>query len=158
MEHHIIIFACSILGPQWGGLPYEKVGDAYWEFPGKACLFENSGPVCVVVKNPFCSCVFPPDTLKWDLLETQNPSTLYHQVGWKCSAVLTLSLPSSKRTFSQPFKEKCMREVVRIGSTIIFHLSISYENSSSSYCVMSYFWRGWRGNLKFITLGSERVN
>ena len=37
--------------------------------------------------------------------------------GW---AGLTLSLPS---TFSQLFKEKCIREVVRIGSLIIFHLS-----------------------------------
>ena len=37
---------------------------------------------------------------------------------------LTISLPSSKSsTFSQPFKEKCIREVVRIGSTIIFDLS-----------------------------------
>ena len=30
---------------------------------------------------------------------------------------------SSKRTFSQPFKQKCMSEVVRIGSIIIFYLS-----------------------------------
>ena len=35
----------------------------------------------------------------------------------------TLSPPSSKRTFSKPFKEKCMSEVVRIDSIIIFHLS-----------------------------------
>ena len=35
---------------------------------------------------------------------------------------LTLSLPSSKSTFSQPFKEKCISEVVRIGSIIILHL------------------------------------
>ena len=33
---------------------------------------------------------------------------------------LTLSLPSSKSTFSQPSKEKCISEVVRIGSIIIF--------------------------------------
>ena len=36
---------------------------------------------------------------------------------------LTLSLPSLKSTFSQPFKEKCTREVARIGSIISFHLS-----------------------------------
>ena len=36
---------------------------------------------------------------------------------------LTLSLPSLKSTFSQPFKEKCISEVVRISSVIIFHLS-----------------------------------
>ena len=34
---------------------------------------------------------------------------------------LTLSLLSSNSTFSQPFKEKCISEVVRIGSVIIFH-------------------------------------
>ena len=53
-------------------------------------------------------------------------------------------------TFSQPFKEKYISEVVRIGSIIIFHLMRSYEKPSSSYCVMSY-----RVNLKFITLGGE---
>ena len=35
---------------------------------------------------------------------------------------LNLSLPNSKSTFSQPFKQKCMSGVVRIGSTITFHL------------------------------------
>ena len=36
---------------------------------------------------------------------------------------LTLSLPSSKSTFSQPFKEKCISEVERIGSIITFYLN-----------------------------------
>ena len=38
---------------------------------------------------------------------------------------LTLSLPSSKSTFSQPLKEKMysISDVVRVGSRIIFHLS-----------------------------------
>ena len=36
---------------------------------------------------------------------------------------LTLSLASSKSTFSQLPKEKCISEVVRIGSIILFHLS-----------------------------------
>ena len=36
--------------------------------------------------------------------------------------LLTLSLPSSKGTFSIPFREKCISEVVRMGS-IISHLS-----------------------------------
>ena len=39
------------------------------------------------------------------------------------SGYLTLPLPSSKSTFSQPFQEKCISEVVRICSIIIFHLS-----------------------------------
>ena len=42
---------------------------------------------------------------------------------------LTLSLQTSKRSFSQPFKEKCISEVVRIGSIIIFHPN---EKPSSS--------------------------
>ena len=33
----------------------------------------------------------------------------------------TLSLPSSKSAFSQPFKEKCISDVVRSGSVIICH-------------------------------------
>ena len=37
--------------------------------------------------------------------------------------ILSLSLPSSKSTFSQPFKEKFISDVVRIGHIIIFHLS-----------------------------------
>ena len=36
---------------------------------------------------------------------------------------LTLSLLSSKSTFSQTFKEKCISEVARVDSIIIFHLS-----------------------------------
>ena len=35
----------------------------------------------------------------------------------------TCLFSSSKRTFSQPFQEKCMSEVAKIGSIIIFHLS-----------------------------------
>ena len=42
----------------------------------------------------------------------------------KCAHVLyillTLSLPSSKSTFSQPFKEKCISEVERIVTIFIF--------------------------------------
>ena len=37
--------------------------------------------------------------------------------------ILPLSLLSSKSTFSQPLKRKCISEMVRIGSIIIFHLS-----------------------------------
>ena len=70
---------------------------------------------------------------------------------------LTLSLPSSKRTLSQPPKEECISAVVRIESPMIFYLSQADEEPSSSYRVMLYFWRGCRGNLTNITLGSERV-
>ena len=41
----------------------------------------------------------------------------------KVGDMLTLSLPSSKSAFSQPFKEKYMSDVVRISSVILFHLS-----------------------------------
>ena len=64
---------------------------------------------------------------------------------------------SSKRTFSQPFKEICINERVKIGSIIIFHLSTLWK-PSSSYCVMGYFWQGCRRNLTLITLWSERVD
>ena len=47
---------------------------------------------------------------------------------------LALSLPGSKKKFSQPFKEKCISVVVRIASEIIFHLS--QPKPSSSYCVI----------------------
>ena len=39
------------------------------------------------------------------------------------SGKLFLSLSSSKSTFSQTFNDKCISEVARIGSVIIFHLS-----------------------------------
>ena len=68
--------------------------------------------------------------------------------------ILTLSLPSSKSTFSQPFKEKCTSEIVRVVSIII---SVSYEKPSSPYCAIERFWWGCRGNLILITLESERV-
>ena len=66
------------------------------------------------------------------------------------------ALLSSKRSFSQPFKERSISEVVRIGSIIIFHL-ISYGSPSSPYRVMYYLWLGCRGNVKLITFGSKRV-
>ena len=42
---------------------------------------------------------------------------------------------------------------MRVGSIIILHLWLSYENPSSSHCMMLYFWWGCRGNLKLINLG-----
>ena len=46
-------------------------------------------------------------------------------------------------------------EVVRIAGSIIIFIWVSYEKPSSSYCVMLHFW-GCSGNLKLITLGSDR--
>ena len=73
-------------------------------------------------------------------------------------SLLNLPLPSSKRTFSQPFQKKCICELMWI-STITIFIWVSYEKPSSSLnCVMQYCWWSCRGNLKLIILGSERVN
>ena len=49
--------------------------------------------------------------------------------------ILTLSLLSSKSTFSEPFKEKMyISEVLRIGSAIIFHLSELWKAKFSILC------------------------
>ena len=48
--------------------------------------------------------------------------------------LLSLSLPSSKSTFSQPFNKKCISEVVRIGSIIILHRSKLWKAKLSIVC------------------------
>ena len=71
-----------------------------------------------------------------------------------------ISLPSSKNTSSKPFKGECISEVVRIGSITIFHLRKLLKATESHvliHTVMLYFWWGCRGNLRLITLRSERV-
>ena len=73
---------------------------------------------------------------------------------WHCWRVgcLTLSLPSSKSTFFQPFKEKCISEVVGIGS-IIVHLSKLWRRQ-----VLHTVWCNISGKAAGeITLGSQRV-
>ena len=54
---------------------------------------------------------------------------------------LTLSLLSSKGTFSQPFKEKCVSEVARICSIIIFHLSKLLKVKFSLLCAVIFLVR-----------------
>ena len=70
---------------------------------------------------------------------------------------LTLSLPRSKSTVSQTFEGKWINEVGRIGCIIIFHLWVSYEKPSSSYCDVIFLVRLWgcKGNLK---LGVKGLN
>ena len=67
---------------------------------------------------------------------------------------LTLSRPSSKRTFSQPFKRKYTSEAVRIGS-----IRSKQMKSQVLHTVWCYIFlvrlQGW--NLKLISLGSEVV-
>ena len=53
-------------------------------------------------------------------------------------------------------KRKCVSEVVRISSKIIIHLSKLWKAKFPILGVLYFLW-GCRGNLKVITLGSERV-
>ena len=61
-----------------------------------------------------------------------------------------------KSTFSQPFKEKCISEVVVFGSIIISQLSKLCQARFFIACDV-IFLVGLQGNLKLITLGSGRV-
>ena len=54
---------------------------------------------------------------------------------------ITLSLPSSKSTFSQPVKDKCISEVVRIGSIIVFHLSKLWKAKFFMLCDVIFLMR-----------------
>ena len=62
-------------------------------------------------------------------------------IRWREECCFTLSLPSSKSTFSQPFKEKCTSEVIRIGSIIIFHLSKLWKAKFFILCDIIYLVR-----------------
>ena len=53
---------------------------------------------------------------------------------WILNTSPSLSLPSSKSTFSQPFKDKCINDLGRIGSIIIFHLSKLWKAKFSILC------------------------
>ena len=69
--------------------------------------------------------------------------------------LLTLSLPRSKRTFSQPFVEKTYKWYYENLVIQSFFVWLSYEKPSSSYWVMSCYWWGYRRNLNLITLCSQ---
>ena len=73
-------------------------------------------------------------------------------------AGLALSLRSSKSTFSKPFKEKCISEVVRIGIIIIFHLSKLWKPKFFIKYDVKFLVRLQGNYLKLITVRSERVN
>ena len=66
------------------------------------------------------------------------------------SCRLTLSLPSSTPTFAQPSKEKCISEVVRIGSKFIFRLSKLWKAKFFMLCDVILWW-GCRGISILIT-------
>ena len=75
-------------------------------------------------------------------LETRNKNN----IGVLRILLLTLSFPRSKRTFSQPFKDKCIREGVRVGSIIILHPSKLWKAKSFNIS-------GEDAGLKLIDLG-----
>ena len=85
--------------------------------------FSSASSVCLV-----CN-------MRWGKCIRNNLSVSIEAKSWR----LTLSLPSSKSSFSQSL------------------IWVSYEKPCSPYCVMYYFWWGCRRNLTLITLGSERV-
>ena len=62
-----------------------------------------------------------------------------------------------KSTFSQPFKEKCIRDVVRIGCVTIFYLSKLWKAKFSILCDVIFLVRLQGKFVKLITVGSERV-
>ena len=69
---------------------------------------------------------------------------------------LSLLLPSSKK-FSQPFRRKCISNVERIVSIIIFHLSELWK--AKFVILWGVTFLVWlQGELELITLGSERVH
>ena len=77
-----------------------------------------------------------------------HQQTLWQLASGSSAILLTLSLPYSKSTFSQHFKDKCISDVIRIGSIIFSRLSELWK-PSSSYRVMLYFWWVCRGNFTF---------
>ena len=52
----------------------------------------------------------------------------------------------------------CITEVVRVGKNVHLWSKWAVKTASSPYCVMLYFWWGYRGNLKLTTLGSQKAS
>ena len=75
---------------------------------------------------------------------------------WGRFSNLPLLPPGSKITFSQQFKDKCISDVVRIGSIIPYHLSKLWKAKFFILCDVISLVR-LQENMKLITLGSERV-
>ena len=79
------------------------------------------------------------------------------------------SLQSSKTTFSQPFKDKCISDILRIGSIIIFHLSKLWKANFFILCGVIFLVRlqrkfgidhswEWKGSVKWqSTEGCSRI-
>ena len=99
-------------------------------------------------------------------------SILYCKV-WMQHILQTHHSQDQKVAFSQPFKAKCISEVVRIGSIIIFHLSRLWKDKFFILCDViflvrlqekfdiDHFWE-WKGkehpNGFTISVGSGRVS
>ena len=87
-------------------------------------------------------------TLVWFLASASN-LCIAHLKG-HLILILTLSLPSSKSTFSQPFKYIYISYVVRISSIIIFNLSNLEWKAKFSILSGVIFLVRLQGNLKLI--------
>ena len=71
---------------------------------------------------------------------------------------LTLSLPSSTRVLSQPFKKKCITDIMSICSIIIFPPSKLCKAKFFILCDVIFLVRLQGKNLNLITLGKGRFN
>ena len=101
-------------------------------------------------RSRVCTCNLWPCASQFQSGSCRGCTAVFTCICWYTS--ISLSLPSSKSTFSQPFKEKSMSEVARIGSLIIFHLSQLWKAKFSILCNVIFLVR-LQGNLKLITLG-----
>ena len=82
-----------------------------------------------------------------------NPRRLY-----SAFSIRTLSLPSSTWAFPQPFEDKRISEVVRIGSIIIFYLNKVWKAMLFILCDVIFLVRLQRGDLKLISLWVKGLN
>ena len=93
----------------WGGLGQSRI---QWRrvggFGDCHILLKHGRPSVPITFNQNCS-----HKKGSNLTDTQCLS----------GTILSLSLLSWRSAFSRPFKDRCMSEVARIGSLIIFHLS-----------------------------------
>ena len=91
--------------------------------------------------------------LVWFFFVRVADHTLWKREAFQLSMLTLHSQAQKVHSLNLP-KDKYISEVARIDSMIISYPS---KLPCSSYCVMQYFWRGCRRNLKLINLGGERV-
>ena len=96
----------------------------------------------LIQRNPNMKGIINQSSKQMITLGDRFASHSLHKAAWikyaegTLNAGIALSLPNSKRTFSQTFKEKCMTLVVGIGSIIIFHPSKLWKATFFILCVV----------------------